>query len=145
MFTKGRTLILVLALVLATAAAVQARDLCLTIPNFFGAVPLVGKGFRVPPRNRCKPFNGFTQGGSGIPTFVAGTGCTSADGFAFHLAFTAHSTTSGNPLTGYCAFILPGLGAGSCVGTETVASSVNDEIFSQTSSTSGQPCTIDVP
>jgi hypothetical protein len=132
-------------LLLLTVAPAHAADLCLSIPNFFGVTPLVGKGFRVPSRNRCKPFNGFTLGSSGFPSFVVGTGCTSADGFAFHLAFTAHNTTTGNPLTGSCSFILPGLGAGSCAGTDTVASSVNDEVFAQTSSASGQSCRIDVP
>jgi hypothetical protein len=145
MLRKDPRLVLALALVLVTVVPVQARDLCLTIPNFFGVAPLVGKGFRVPPRNRCKPFNGFTTAQAGLPTFVVGTGCTSADGFAFHLAFTAHTTTTGNPVTGYCGFILPGLGAGSCVGTDAVASAPSDELFAQTSSASGQACTVDVP
>jgi hypothetical protein len=140
---KGRTSILALGLVLAFVAAAQAKDLCLSIPNFFGQAPLVGKGFQVPPKNKCKPFNGFTQGS--FSSFVAGTGCTSADGFAFHLAFTAHNTASGDTLTGYCGFILPGLGAGSCVGTEAIAALLADELFSTTSSASGQSCIVNVP
>jgi hypothetical protein len=135
--------VLALGLVLATVATAQAADLCLSIPNFFGQAPLVGKKFRVPPKNQCKPFNGFTQGG--FSSFVAGMGCTSADGFAFHLSFTAHNTASGDTLTGYCGFILPGLGAGSCVGTEAIAAPLDNELFATSSSASGQPCTVNVP
>jgi hypothetical protein len=140
---KGRTPILALGLVLATVATAPAKDLCLSIPNFFGQAPLVGKGFQVPPKNKCKPFNGFTQGS--FSSFVAGAGCTSADGFAFHLSFTAHNTVSGDTITGYCGFILPGLGAGSCVGTEAIAALLADELFSTSSAASGQPCTVNVP
>lgn len=138
-----RTLILALGFVLATVAMTRAADLCLTIPNFFGQTPLVGKGFQVPPKNKCKPFNGFTRGG--FSSFVVGTGCTSADGFAFHLSFTAHNTASGDSLTGYCGFILPGLGVGSCVGKEAIAAPLDNELFSTSSSASGQPCTVNVP
>ena len=144
-----RTLILALGFVFATVATTRASDLCLNIESMFGIpIPLAGKGFRVPPKNRCKPFNGFTSGS--FSTFVVGTGCTSADGFAFHLSFTAHNTgaeSSFLPSTvaGYCGFILPGLGAGSCRGTASFANEANDELFSWSSAASGQSCTVNVP
>lgn len=138
-----RTLILALGFVFATVATTRASDLCLNIPSFFGQIPLVGKKFRVPPKNQCKPFNGFTRGG--FSSFVVGTGCTSADGFALHLSFTVHNTSSGDTITGYCGFILPGLGAGSCKGTATFANEANDELFSWSSAASGQSCTVNVP
>jgi hypothetical protein len=146
----GRLLvsIVVLGLVLATGATAQA-DLCLNIADIFGVpVSLVGKKFKVPPKNQCKPFNGFTTGG--FSTFVVGTGCTSADGFAFHLAFTAHNPSAESSflpstVTGYCGFILPGLGAGSCRGTEAFANKADDELFGWSSFASGQSCTVNVP
>lgn len=146
---KGRPPIAALGLVLATVVTAQAKDLCINIASIFGvSVSLVGKGFQVPPKNRCKPFTGFTPGG--FSTFVVGTGCTSADGFAFHLSFTAHNTSAEtfflpSTITGYCGLILPGLGAGSCRGTGTFADEPSDELFSWSSSASGQSCTVNVP
>lgn len=145
----GRTLVLALGFILATLATAQAADLCLNVESIFGvSVSLVGKGFRVPPKNTCKPFSGFTPGG--FSSFVVGTGCTSVDGFAFHLSFMAHNTNAESlflpsTLTGACGFILPGLGAGSCKGTGAFADGADDELFSWSSAASGQPCTVNVP
>jgi hypothetical protein len=138
---------LALGLVFATVATAQAKDLCINIPNFFGPnAPLVGKKFRVPPKNQCKPFNGFTP--SSVPFFVVGTGCMSPDGFTFYLAFTGHSGQGAsavvNTVTGACGFNAPTMNGG-CVLTSTVADYPADELFSFSFTATGQTCTVNVP
>ena len=74
---------LVLVAVFALTPAARA-DYCLTnqtTPTYV----LVGRGFVVPAKGACKPFNGFTGYlGQNSPTI--GTGCRSSDGS--HLNFT---------------------------------------------------------
>jgi hypothetical protein len=73
-----------LAALLSLAPAAQAKDYCLfdqTVPSYV----LVGRGFTIPTKGKCKAWTGFTaQAGFNSPT--AGTGCTSSDGS--HLALT---------------------------------------------------------
>ena len=63
----------------AIAPVAYAADLCITVtPN--DSTKYVGKGFRVPGKGKCKPWNGVY-----LPSFAAvsvstGTGCTSSDG-----------------------------------------------------------------
>jgi len=63
----------------AIAPAAYAADFCITVsPN--DSTKYVGKGFRVPGKGKCKPWNGVY-----LPSFAAvsvstGTGCTSSDG-----------------------------------------------------------------
>jgi hypothetical protein len=117
----ARTSIRALAIVLSCltiASGAQARDLCFEIPNFFGITTLVGKGFRLPSRNKCKPFQGFTQG----PIFALVTGTWTAS----------------------CAFNLPPL-VGACSGTLAIPGSDDDELFPVPSSASGGTCIGTVP
>jgi len=141
-FGTTRMVALALGLVLATVTTAPAIDLCLSIPNFFGTNTLVGKKFRVPPRNQCKSFHGFTQ----APPFVlvAGTGCTSANGFSFYLHFTTHSASTGEDLIASCSFNASTMNGG-CSSTVTIPSLSDNELFPETSSASGQPCTVNVP
>ncbi len=67
---------------LLTSVASQAADYCVTFPGFV----IVGKGFKVPPKGNCKPWNGFSaQSGHNSPS--NGTGCTSSDGSQLNLMF----------------------------------------------------------
>jgi hypothetical protein len=64
-----------------------AKDFCLTINS--STYVLIGKGFTVPLKGRCKPWTGLTvQSNFNSPS--AGTGCTSSDGS--HLNFTITTT-----------------------------------------------------
>lgn len=64
-----------------------AKDFCLTINS--STYVLIGKGFTVPLKGRCKAWTGLTvQSNTNSPS--AGTGCTSSDGS--HLNFTITTT-----------------------------------------------------
>jgi hypothetical protein len=82
---------LALVAVFALARAAHA-DYCLTnkvTPTYI----LVGRGFVVPAKGACKPFNGFTGYlGQNSPTI--GTGCKSSDNS--HLNFTLITTQPEN-------------------------------------------------
>lgn len=47
---------------------------------------IVGENFRIPPVNKCKPFNGFENGGLG--GMVTGTACTTANGGSLILQYS---------------------------------------------------------
>jgi hypothetical protein len=76
---------LVLVAVFALTPAARA-DYCLTnqtTPTYV----LVGRGFVVPAKGACKPFNGFTGYlGQNSPTI--GTGCKSSDGTRLNFTLT---------------------------------------------------------
>ncbi|MBI3247572.1 MAG: hypothetical protein HYZ50_13800 [Deltaproteobacteria bacterium] len=138
----GRTLLMALGFIFASVVPASAKDLC--IDGFFSS-PIVGRGFRIPPSNQCKPFNGFTTDGS---YFVAGAGCTtSAAGGFLRLSFTAHATTGGtqNPYTIFCGLPLPSLIGGTCLYTYAYAPSIGDEIAEATTPVSARTCTANVP
>jgi hypothetical protein len=112
---------LALAIALAslgtTATTAKAVDLCF---SYQGGGSIVAKGFKVPRRNRCTPFNGFQVVGGGGFT---GVGCTSADGAQMILSYRLQDDRRGP--TGYfeagtCRIpvsLTPGAGVGGCSGT----------------------------
>jgi hypothetical protein len=62
----------------------SATDYCITFP--VSGFVVVGRGFAVPAKGQCKPWNGFSaQGGINSPS--TGVGCTSSDGSHFNLTF----------------------------------------------------------
>ena len=62
-----------------------ANDMCLTINS--STYVLVGKGFIVPPKGKCRPWTGLTaQSNTNSPS--SGTGCTSSDGSHLNLTIT---------------------------------------------------------
>ncbi len=120
MFHKGRMLLAALGLVGASVAGAQA-DLCFDYST--GGGTSVGKGFKIPAPNQCKPFNGFeykTEGG-----MLTGTGCTSATGEVFILHYSYHDNKTSYPQSSYfesgvCRVPLPlspGGNSGACTGT----------------------------
>ena len=135
---------LVTALVLAIpASAAWAADLCISSETF-GATngPMVGKRFKVPPRNQCKPFNGFILG-----EVVTGTGCTTADGALLRIHFTAHSVDSEFAQIGLCNFALPAMTTGNCRETRmsAVSFSHDDVTFVDGLLATAALCSVAVP
>jgi len=62
----------------------HAADVCLSLSG--GGGTIVGENFRIPPVNKCKPFNGFENGGLG--GMVTGTACTTANGGSLILQYS---------------------------------------------------------
>jgi hypothetical protein len=76
---------LMLVAVFALTPAARA-DYCLTDQTTPTHI-LVGRGFVVPAKGACKPFNGFTPAlGQNSPTI--GTGCKSSDGSRLNFTLT---------------------------------------------------------
>jgi len=143
MLRTTRAPILALGLVLATTATAQARDLCLTLDSILGSSIVVGKGFAAPGKNRCKPFNGFTSTTNNFYV-VAGTGCTSADGFTLNLHFTAQRASGGVSVSAICGFNAP-TGNGGCSGWIANPGSQPELLEYAGRTATVQPCTVDVP
>ena len=143
MARHGRTFMMAVGFVLVSAGTAQAKDLCLAVPGIASGV-IVGKGFKSPGKNQCKPFNGFESNGT---HFVAGVGCRSADGDLLRLSFTMYASSSSlpNPMTVFCGIPHPDLTGGTCLAIGGTPSNTADELFEGTSSASAEACTVDVP
>jgi hypothetical protein len=143
MTRTGRTLVMAIALISMGLVSAHAKDLCLDTATF-GAGGIVGKNFKIPGKNKCKPFAGFTLGGT---YFVSGSGCTSASGDVFHLAITAAAANIAfaSPYTFSCTLPLPTLSGGTCVSTWAFADSPGDELSEANEPASAAVCSVDVP
>lgn len=99
-------LVPVLSLFLALPLVARAGDLCLdaaagSTPTYEKPV-IIGRTFRLPARNKCKPFMGvFAATSQGIPTAVTGTACTSWDGVSVRFTLVASHTPTDLPGGGY--------------------------------------------
>jgi hypothetical protein len=83
-----RSSTLVVALVLGLVGHSLADDLCVSLN---GTDTIVGKNFKVPKKNTCKPFIGFEQRGGFYTATVTGAACVASDGTAMGLNLvTAH-------------------------------------------------------
>jgi hypothetical protein len=132
-------------LVLTTIGVAEAKDLCITT-NLFGNDGIVGQGFSIPGKNRCKPFNGFV--GSGPDWIATGTGCTNADGSLFRVSIigTTSSTNNSNPIHLNCTLPQPALTGGSCLITLGFPADPSNEMISVTTTgVSAQRCDREVP
>src|SRR5262245_54054698 len=96
----------------ASAAPARATDLCVQVSNYAGH--LVGKGFKVPPKTKCKPFNGFTEPGMLFGAMAVGTGCRTADGSLFRLHVTTLAADHAVSRAWACNFVLPAMSIGNC-------------------------------
>jgi hypothetical protein len=143
MTRNGCTLAMAIALISFGLASAHAKDLCVSTATF-GAGGVVGKNFKVPGKNKCKPFHGFTLGGT---YFVHGSGCTSASGDVFHLAITAAAASNAfaSPYTFSCTLPLPTLSGGTCASTWAFADSPGDELSEADEPGSAAVCSVDVP
>ena len=77
-----RTSTLALALVLGLGGLSLADDLCISLN---GTATIVGKSFKVPKKNTCRPFVGFEQGSGFYTATVTGAACVASDGTAMGL------------------------------------------------------------
>lgn len=78
-------------LTLAPSAAL-AKNYCISgFPNKLYS--LVGQGFAIPAKGKCKTWVGFNPEGANWPT--TGTGCTSSDGSNFSLTVTTGAESAG--------------------------------------------------
>ena len=137
MLHRERTLVVALGLVVASALSAEAMDLCVDS----GGYTYVGKKFKVPLRNQCKPFNGFT---ADRDWFVTGTGCTSEKGDFFRLQYTANGTSGHVTFSVYCGIPLPSLTGGTCLFTEVDGDNTEISKGTQTG-VAAAPCLINVP
>ncbi|HUY26272.1 MAG TPA: hypothetical protein VMV27_02525 [Candidatus Binataceae bacterium] len=73
-----------ITLLILTPGVVLAKNYCISgFPN--ASYILVGQGFKVPAKGKCKPWTGFNTQGN-FPT--SGNGCTSSDGTNLSLSLT---------------------------------------------------------
>ena len=78
-----RNIALASALLVIASAAPARADFCLST----GFATWVGKGFRIPPKGKCKPWNGFlVTTASSIPRVGSGTACRSSTDGSTHLS-----------------------------------------------------------
>jgi hypothetical protein len=89
----GHMLILAI-LVLATAGVSQAGDYCITFNGL--SISVVGRGFSIPAKGKCKVWTGFT-GGTGVTQNIpsGGAGCTSSDKSHLSLTYTISNPEAG--------------------------------------------------
>ena len=90
-FTRMGTFAMAATLMAGLAGAAHASDYCIDVFDG-GTYTVVGKGFRVPGKNRCKPFMGFTTQGFD----VTGSACTAADGSHMQVVLTESARGSGS-------------------------------------------------
>lgn len=77
---------LVVALVLGLGGVSLADDLCISLN---GTDTIVGKNFKVPKKNTCRPFIGFEEGNGFYTATVTGAACVASDGTAMGLNLVA--------------------------------------------------------
>jgi hypothetical protein len=71
----------------------HAGDYCISFPSAPTFI-VVGRGFAIPPKGQCRPWNGFSaQADLNSPS--NGVGCTSSDGTHFNLMFTTAFAEAG--------------------------------------------------
>jgi hypothetical protein len=121
MLNKNRMVLVALGFVCAGVTSAEA-DMCITTEG--GGGTTVGESFTLPLPNRCKPFNGFEDGG--LAGAIDGVGCTDRNGGTFILHYTYHNSFEFSPgtgsyfETGFCRFQHGGVplpAAGTCRGT----------------------------
>lgn len=109
------------ALALLTLASAARADYCITDTDNT-TYELVGQGFLMPAKGRCKAWTGFTpQSGENSPT--AGTACKSSDGSHLNLTLTTSFPEGGGGVEiDSISLALPaqtGTGFGSVPGSST--------------------------
>lgn len=115
-------LVSVVVLSLALPVGAHAGDLCLDAaganPPTFEKPVIIGRGFTVPKKNKCKPFVGvIVTRIPALPSSVTGSACTSFDGA--NVSFTLVASIAPSPAAFgsgidlyFGAFLKPGDGTG---------------------------------
>ena len=88
-------------LVAGFARAATASDFCISYTDaLLSEHSIVGKGFKLPPPGRCRPFAGFHRSEfSLLLSDVTGSACTAANGNEVRFALT--ETYDGNPVAAF--------------------------------------------
>jgi hypothetical protein len=91
---NNRLSVVILGLAVVAVAPAARADFCIENESTTSQI-LVGKGFVVPAKGECKPFNGFTAYlGHNSP--IVGTGCMSPDGSQLNFSlFTTYPENNG--------------------------------------------------
>jgi len=115
-------------------------DFCIT-----NIETMVGKGFHVPPRGKCKPWLGYTINGEGGPNSGTGTACTAADGS--HVAITVTTMYPASADTIFTSITLPlPLGTGTPTFSETgLVAPTGYGLFRVSPTTTAGPCNPALP
>ena len=92
-----RAVVAGLSILVLVPGVSMAKDFCISF-TAFPSSQFVGRGFTIPGKGQCKPFNGFFVPGKNTP--LSGTGCTSTDGSDFSL-----TTLNSSPEQGGDVFI----------------------------------------
>lgn len=143
---KSRTMLAAAGLVAAFAGTARAADFCLDW-MFYGFIPqhAVGRGFRVPPPGRCRPFMGvIPENGSD----VTGSACTASDGskVRFVLTETAPATDPQSSSVFFYNVRLPlPLGGPGVINIHRDPLSAAQLVFGYEDSVSGGPCSSPTP
>src|SRR5262245_59427734 len=130
---KRIAIILTAVLALLAASPALAADLCIN-SAVLGLV--VGKGFTLPSKNKCKPFVGFGFGG-----MAAGTGCRTADGSLFRLHYTLHKADQDVTESVACNFHIPLSMGGGCRVRSILDVNAGHAIIDLVDSATAGPCT----
>jgi hypothetical protein len=102
------TLAAAMGLVAGLAGSASAADFCIRHyrPGYQAFFDMVGKGFKLPSKGRCKPFLGFASSTQTPDAFdVTGSACTASDGSAVHFVLTELSR--GSSSVSFIAIELP--------------------------------------
>ena len=97
-----------MGLVAGLAGSADAADFCIRHyrPGHQAFFDMVGKGFRLPSKARCKPFVGFASSAQAADRFdVTGSACTASDGSAVNFVLTEMARGGGS--VSFVAIALP--------------------------------------
>ena len=89
-------LIVIASFSIPAIALAKTKNYCINFNVAPGAVLLVGRGFSLPSKGKCKAWQGSVSGSAATFNYpVGGNGCTSSDGSNFSLTVTGASQHNG--------------------------------------------------
>ena len=89
-------LIVIASFSLPAIALAKTKNYCINFSAAPGQVILVGRGFSLPTRGKCKAWQGSVGGSAATFNYpLSGNGCTSSDGSNFSLTVTAATQNIG--------------------------------------------------
>jgi hypothetical protein len=102
-------LIVIASFSLPAIGLAKTKNYCINFNAAPGQVLLVGQGFSLPSKGKCKAWQGSVSGSAATFNFpIGGNGCTSSDGTNFSLTVTgANQQNGGFALIGSVSLDLP--------------------------------------
>ena len=84
-------LIVIASFSIPAIALAKTKNYCINLSGV-GGLRIVGQGFSLPSKGKCKAWQGFLSASAAVVNFpVIGNGCTSSDGTNFSLTVTGAS------------------------------------------------------